>query len=340
MNVLIVVNHRRDWPNDVAGATVISAREYLTDAAGETQPARVIKLCRTERYQGRGYYVSMLAEAQGHHPLPDLKTLGDLQSESPETMLAGLPGELVQRLFTGTDADTASIDAYFGRDPTRKHDALAQRLFTAVRIPLLRVTFERQRDRWRVQRIRALSAMDVAPEHRAAASEAAGDWLSRRTPKAREAAPQRPRLGILHNEDAPEPPSNKRALEKFIETARMLGMDADFVRKGDIEQVPKLDALFIRDTTWVNHYTYQFARRAVAEGAVVVDDPDSILRCTNKVYLHALLSRHKVPMPRTLMVHRENVGQILPALGLPCILKKPDGAFSIGVQKIETAAQL
>jgi glutathione synthase/RimK-type ligase-like ATP-grasp enzyme len=350
MNVLIVVNHARDWPCAVAGASVISARDYLTDAAfGETQPARVINLCRTERYQGRGYYVSMLAEAQGHHPLPELKTLGDLHAESPETMLAGLAQEQIQRALAGADADIVTLDAWFGRDPQRKHDGLAQRIFAQVRVPLLRVTFARvaaARDgarggeHWRVQRVKALSALDVPPELRPLASEIAADFIARKTPVREARAPGRPRLGILHNPDTPDAPSNRAALDKFVRAAANLGMDAELLSKDDIERLPALDGLFIRDTTWVNHYTYQFARRAVAEGLIVVDDPESILRCTNKVYLNALLSRHRVPMPRTLMVHRENVAQILPALGLPCILKKPDGAFSIGVAKIETAEQL
>jgi glutathione synthase/RimK-type ligase-like ATP-grasp enzyme len=47
-----------------------------------------------------------------------------------------------------------------------------------------------------------------------------------------------------------------------------------------------------------------------------------------------------VPTPKTLMVHRENVDQILTTLGLPCILKQPDSAFSLGVTKIESAAAL
>ena len=341
MNVLIVVNHARDWPCEVAGASVISARDYLTDAAfGETPPARVINLCRTERYQGRGYYVSMLAEAQGHHPLPELKTLGDLHAEAPETMLAGLPHEQLQRAFGGADADIITLDAWFGRDPQKKYDGLAQKLFALVRVPLLRVTFARVGDRWRVQRVKALSALDVPPELRPLASEIAAEFIARKAPVREPKAAGRPRLGILHNPDAPEPPSNPAALANFVRVAQSLGMDAELLSKDDLEKVPALDGLFIRDTTWVNHYTYQFARRAVSEGVVVVDDPESILRCTNKVYLHALLSRHRVPMPRTLMVHRENVAQILPTLGLPCILKKPDGAFSIGVAKIETAEQL
>ena len=40
------------------------------------------------------------------------------------------------------------------------------------------------------------------------------------------------------------------------------------------------------------------------------------------------------------MVHRDNVDQIVPLLGLPCILKQPDGAFSLGVTKIESAEAL
>jgi glutathione synthase/RimK-type ligase-like ATP-grasp enzyme len=56
--------------------------------------------------------------------------------------------------------------------------------------------------------------------------------------------------------------------------------------------------------------------------------------------LNELLSRHRVPVPKTLMVHRENVDQIVPLLGLPCILKQPDSAFSLGVSKVESEAAL
>ena len=44
-------------------------------------------------------------------------------------------------------------------------------------------------------------------------------------------------------------------------------------------------------TTAVAHHTYRLVRRAEAVGMVVIDDPLSILRCTNKVYLAELLSR-------------------------------------------------
>src|SRR5438067_544988 len=121
MNVLFVVNQLRDWTAEIPGATVVSAREYLTDAAyGESQPARVINLCRTDRYQGRGYYVSLLAEAQGHHPLPEVKTLGDLQADQNAALLAALPADQIKRAMAGVEGDTASVDAFFGRDPFRR----------------------------------------------------------------------------------------------------------------------------------------------------------------------------------------------------------------------------
>jgi len=343
MNVLFVVNQLRDCTTEIPGATVVSAREYLTDAAyGESQPARVINLCRTDRYQGRGYYVSLLAEAQGHHPLPEVKTLGDLQAGQPDTLFTGVPADLIERALAGVKGDTHTLDSYLGRDPLRRNDALCQRLFGIVRVPLLRASFAREGGRWKISGVQSLSAGDIPVEHRAFFAEAAADYLAgRKAPRCgRDTTGDRPRFGILYNEDEPEPPSNRAALDKFIETARALGMAAQFIRRDEIERVSSLDALFIRDTTNVNHYTYQFARRAATDGVIVIDDPESILRCTNKVYLNALFSRHRVPVPRTMMVHRENAAQVIPSLSLPCILKLPDGAFSLGVAKIESEESL
>src|SRR5690606_1583716 len=64
-----------------------------------------------------------------------------------------------------------------------------------------------------------------------------------------------------------------------------------------------------------------------------IDDPESILRCTNKVFLAELLVHHGVPVPPTVVVHRGNVDEALRTLGLPCILKQPDSSFSQGVMK-------
>jgi glutathione synthase/RimK-type ligase-like ATP-grasp enzyme len=100
------------------------------------------------------------------------------------------------------------------------------------------------------------------------------------------------------------------------------------------------DALFLRETTYVNHHTYRFARRAAFEGLVVIDDPESIVKCTNKVFLAELLKRHGVPTPETLVVHKDNVEDLRGALGFPMVLKKPDSSFSHGVVKVDDEAAL
>src|SRR5205823_10360666 len=107
-----------------------------------------------------------------------------------------------------------------------------------------------------------------------------------------------------------------------------------------IERLPEFNALFMRDTTFLDHYTYQFAQRAAALGLVVIDDSDSILQCNNKVYLNELLARHRIAVPRSVIVHRDNVGELARTLGLPVVLKEPGGGFSTGVRKGDTAEEL
>jgi glutathione synthase/RimK-type ligase-like ATP-grasp enzyme len=72
----------------------------------------------------------------------------------------------------------------------------------------------------------------------------------------------------------------------------------------------------------------------------VIDDPESILKCLNKVYMHELMSRHRIAQPRSLIVQRGNVDQVVPTLGLPCVLKLPDSGFGLDVVKIESEDDL
>ena len=68
----------------------------------------------------------------------------------------------------------------------------------------------------------------------------------------------------------------------------------------------------------------------------VIDDPDSILKCANKVFLAELLNLHKIPTPKTIIVHQDNKNEVVEALGFPCVLKLPDSSFSQGVSKAKT----
>ena len=116
MSILIVVNNPRDWPLDVPGVTVVPARAYLTDPAyGGDRSARVFNLCKTYRYQSLGYYVSLLAEARGHKPLPRANTIEDLQSQNLVRLLTEGLDELIQKSLAPIKSDAFELSIYFGR---------------------------------------------------------------------------------------------------------------------------------------------------------------------------------------------------------------------------------
>ena len=119
-----------------------------------------------------------------------------------------------------------------------------------------------------------------------------------------------------------------------------MGIAASTIAKQDFGRLSEYDALFIRETTAVNHHTYRFASRAEADGLVVIDDPESIVRCTNKVYQAELFEKNGIPCPRTVIVHEGNMAQVAPILGLPCVLKRPDSSFSAGVVKAADPREL
>ncbi len=120
MKTLIVTDRNQDWPFEIPGATAITARRYLAEPeSGREVSDRVLNLCRTGRYQGRSYYVSLLAEARGQRPLPEMKTVEDLKSEAfvrtLSEQLAPLVRETLHHDFanTGVDSDCAVTAACF-----------------------------------------------------------------------------------------------------------------------------------------------------------------------------------------------------------------------------------
>ena len=145
---------------------------------------------------------------------------------------------------------------------------------------------------------------------------------------------------MLVDRDDPQPPSNAEALEKFVAAGRRLGLEVEIVGRRDFGRLAEFDALFIRETTRLAHHTYAFSRRAEREGLVVMDDPTSILRCTNKVYLAELLTRYKVAAPRACIFGEREVDRLPDLLGFPMVLKAPEGAFSKGVFKAANREEL
>jgi len=111
----------------------------------------------------------------------------------------------------------------------------------------------------------------------------------------------------------------------------------EFITKADINKINQFDALFIRETTSVNNHTYEFSRIAYSEGLVVIDDPWSIMKCSNKIYQNEIFKKHKILTPET-TIFTKNLFNIndLDKMSFPLILKQPDSAFSLGITKVES----
>ena len=341
MRTVIVTDQKQEWLES-PDATVLTARGYLAEHdSGRGARVRVINLCRTGRYQGRGYYVSLLAEARGERPLPDVKAIEDLKSDAHVQALAARLEPLVRETLHHDESDRFELDVYLGKDPAERHQALAEQLFANVRMPLLRVLFGRAEGSWRLDALQAIGVADIPQQHRAFLLEAIRAFAGEAPPPASQRnGADRPRLAILWDPDEPHKPSNEEALQRLVRAAPLVGLEAELIVPGDLGRLAEFDALFNRASPEVDGVTYEFVRRAESLGMPVVDDPESILRCLNKVYMQELMSRHRIPQPRSLVVHRANLDQVLPALGLPCVLKLPDSGFGLDVLKIESEEQL
>jgi glutathione synthase/RimK-type ligase-like ATP-grasp enzyme len=183
-----------------------------------------------------------------------------------------------------------------------------------------------------------LSPADIPPHHEQFMQQAAEAYLSKKRFHQWRKKQRFHDLAILVDPAESTPPSNKKALEMFVNAGESLGLNIDFIDKNDSKSLAEYDALFIRTTTSVDHYTYQFARRATQDNLVVIDDPQSIVRCSNKVYLAELLRSHQILTPDTLLISKYD--KAIPQILFPCVMKKPDGAFSQGVVKINNQNEL
>jgi glutathione synthase/RimK-type ligase-like ATP-grasp enzyme len=345
-HLVIVVEKSADWASYYPSAHVVPAIDYLKQPIGasDQQRTQVINLCRSYKYLGLGYYVSLLAEARGHKVIPSVRTINDLRRRSLYGVdIEDLNQKLTRFLPEGSrDATDFGLLLYFGRTNYAPLQDLARQVFEAFPCPLLRIEFMRQKV-WQVASVRPTGLHTLSDAQETAFADAL-DTFSRklwRKPRARRKF--RYDLAMLHEPAEPMPPSNKKALKAFIDAGRTLGIDVDPIGRNDFARLAEYDGLFIRQTTALNDHTYRFAHRAEREDMVVIDDPMSILRCTNKIYLHDLLKSRKLPTPRTETVLRDDAKKLadLPELlGLPIVLKIPDGSFSRGIVKAASIGEL
>lgn len=337
MEKLIVVENPDNWKISIDDVKVITPAMYISgEPYQQTKGLKVLNLCKSYQYQSLGYYVSLLAEARKHKVLPGVSTIQDLRYPSILREDSQDFDNLIQQSFKYETADKVEFNIYFGTTQAEQLNRLAGQLFQYIQAPWLRATFSK-RSKWVLQSIKPLSLGEVPEADRPLLQKALENFFLRK----RDVRPDKKKydLAILVNPQDTYPPSDKKAIQKFLKAADQSGFYAELITKDDFDKLIQFDALFIRETTFVNHHTFKFSKKAKSLGLAVIDDPDSILKCTNKVYLFELLKSNKVTTPTSFVIGKENYKNLPDKMSYPFILKQPDGAFSKGVFKIDNAKE-
>jgi len=343
MTLLLVTQNPEDWKAALPDIEVVSSKAYLNDPQFmDMRNVKVYNLCKSYRYQTAGYYVSLLAEARGHQAIPDVTTMQDLKYQTIIRVLSDELEGLIQKSLKELQSNEFALSIYFGKNVAKRYDKLSKQLFNLFTVPLLRAHFTRDKKnhKWSVQNISAISLSEVPDNHLPYLFDFAREYFIKPYVSKSKRRKTIYDLAILTNLDEKNPPSDEKAIQRFIKAAHALDFYVELITKDDYNRITEFDALFIRETTAVNHHTYRFARKAFAEGLIVIDDPLSIVRCTNKVYQAERLIKAGISIPKTLIVNKDNAASIIPYLGLPCILKQPDSSFSEGVVKVKTEEEL
>jgi glutathione synthase/RimK-type ligase-like ATP-grasp enzyme len=340
---VILVDSARDFPNADTPHKVITTKDYLarTNLFSGARP-KIINLSRSFNYQSRGYYSSLLAEARGHRVIPSVETMVDLGARQLYAQaLPELDDSLAKALAAADDKTVPSrILVYFGAVADHRFDRFGRLLFDWFRCPVLDVAIENG-GRPQIRKLAAVPVTKLSPQelvdfHAALHTHTTREWRSKKD----RAAP-RYSFAVLYNPQEELPPSSLATLKHWSRIAEKFGVEIEPITRRDLPRLAEFDALCIRETTSIDNHTYRFARRAVQEGMPVIDDPISMIRCTNKIYLHELMISNGIAVPPTVILGGlHDLPRAIEELGFPMVLKVPDSSFSRGVKKVDNEAEL
>ncbi|WP_010135330.1 RimK family alpha-L-glutamate ligase [Ochrovirga pacifica] len=333
MNKYIVVNQPEKWNFSIDTIAVISSQEYLTNPAYSLQKnTRVFNLCKDYSYQSKGYYVSLLAEARGHLVTPTVKNLVDFKSQKIVKIVSDEFDKIIQQSLKNIKSREFVLSIYFGQNVAQKYKELSGLFYKHFQVPFMRVHFV-YNHKWQVQQIAPISEAEIPSEHWDSVLLFAEHYFSKKRYDKPKQTKYEFDLAILVNPNDPAPPSNSKAIKKLMDVAEKMHIYTELVYPKDLSRLSSFDALFIRQSTEVNNEAYTFARKAQQEMMAIVDYPDAILKCCNKVYMAEAMQNANIHTPKTMIVHHQNKELLVDTIGFPCVLKAPDSTFSFGVKK-------
>lgn len=371
--IILVVTHPDDVaaPSD---HICITADRYLEGGSCTDPDAHVVNLCRDISYGSKGYYVSLLADARGQQVLPRVEVLTGLNEPYARFRAlqeAGAPtidaAEMIVRWRSMEAGGTAVAlqdrpDASFptplivdgngelrvpdatelvetliclGMCPDPRFQQAARAVFREWPAPLLRLQIVREDGVWKISQVAAASPHELTAAERRELHDALASYRGRRIRHPARAT-MRASLAVLIDPSNPFSPSSPETIDRLERVAARMNVHLARITQTDLRRLSEYDALFIRCHTSVTSPAFQFALRAEALGMPVIDASNATIRCTNKVFIEELLAREGLPIPRSMVLTARTGWEQIAQLGLPFVLKLPDGDFSAAVHKVSS----
>ena len=163
-------------------------------------------------------------------------------------------------------------------------------------------------------------------------------WLD---PLPRQPASRGNGIALLCDPDDHAAPSDDRSNRYFRRLASRHGIRVEIIGPGDLPELSRFGALWIRCHTSPRSLAYAFARHAEEMDLPVIDDSAAILTCGNKIFTAERLAQHAIPVPKSLIISDSvSVAEIEAALTYPMVVKSPDGSFSKSVARADSRAAL
>lgn len=336
---IVVVDKFLPWLNYIDGIEVVYAKDFIKDSTYQSLKGfRVFNLCDNYHYQSMGYYVSLLSSARNLRVIPHVSTLRDITNQSITQSIGDEEISVINQHLKTIQTDTFSLTIYFGYSNDPKYQKLAKTIYKLFEAPYLQCHFKKLK-LWELTEVKTLSIYELTVDD--LRLNQINAYFKQKRFSISNFKLYNYDLAILIDPEEANPPSDHIALNKFKKAAEQSGFFVEFITKEDYNRINEFDALFIRTTTNVSDYTYEFSRYAYAEGLVVIDDPFSILKCSNKLFLHELMQLNNIQTPKTLIVDSfDQYKYLVDELNFPMILKQPDSAFSLGVHKVLNTVEL
>ncbi len=338
---IIVVDNDKKQHIQLPMVNVISAREYLSDETFRNSDRfHVLNLCCSYRTHSIGYYVSLLAAARNHRTTPSVMSVKDISNLSIAQSLFDEIREFAEDKLRHLSKETFELTVILGKTEHNRYVDFGRKLFALFNIPFFTISLVKS-EGWRVRKLKILTLDHISKNHPEILNESLSLYFEKKRYRRTHLKKYKYDLAILVNHEEKTPPSCRKALDRFKKAAEKVGFFVEFITKMDYRRICEFDALFIRETTAIENHTYNIARHAYTEGLVVIDDPWSILHCSNKVYLHERLSKAGISQPRTWLLTKKKCDEtIIDSLPFPLVLKLPESSFSLDVFRVDSREEM